>query len=131
MGETISPAKKKISPFRRGFLDQVKSHQREYHDKLWDLILDVYTKMFIIQANQGEGGEILRINLTLDEEDNVIEYDLKSPEKAWDAIKEKLYTDYLQLHVGTHLYRDAILAEARKTIESRIPFIIKLLQEKP
>jgi hypothetical protein len=128
--ELYQQQKKKISPFRLGFLDAVTAHQREHLDKLWDLALDVYTKLFIVKANEGEEEEIPNINLTLDEEGNVIDYYLKDPKKAWEEIQEQIYTDYLQFHVGTHLYRDAILAKVKESIKMRIPFVMKLLWER-
>lgn len=122
---------KSVSVFR--MLSETKAYRDEYYDLLWELTLDTYTKLFIEKSTDGTEDGMAK--LILDKEANPVEYVLKDPEKAWDAIKEEAYNDYIIMHLESDLVaslsKEMILKKIREAIESRILFIMNLLREKP
>lgn len=119
---------KSLSGFK--IRSKMKPYQQEYFNVLWDFALDSYTQIFIANANDESGNGKATVTFKVEDE-KVIEYDSKHPDKAWESLKEEIYNFYLRTHLEPELPKVSVLKTIRDEIEFRIPLILNLLREKP
>ena len=86
---------KSLSGFK--IRSKMKPYQQECYNVLWDFALDNYTQIFIAKANDESGDGKATVTFKVEDE-KVIEYDLKHPDKAWESLKEEIYNSYLRTH---------------------------------